>query len=420
MANIIDDLKGMVTSEIVSRAAGMLGESEGGINKTIGALIPTLLGGLLNKSSDTSAFSGIFNMLSDNRNIGFLDNIGGLLGGGNLAQNDPKDVAGNLVGQLFGNKVGGILDLVSNYAGVKKSSTSSLLGLVGPVIMGYLGRKIKNEGLNMTGLTSFFASQKGSIMSALPAGMGSLLGFSDLGKSASNAAGAATSAAASGSNKWLWILLGLAALAAAIYFMRGCNKEEVTDAAKDAMEETTSAVTTAADTAAAAINNAADATKEAASGLGAFFKRKLACGVEMNIPEKGIEANLVTFIEDAAKPVDKTTWFSFDRITFETGKASLDMVKSNEQLKNIAEILKCYPKVRLKVGGYTDNTGDAKANMTLSADRAKTVKATLVGLGVEPTRLEAEGYGDQHPVADNATEEGRAKNRRIDVRVLAK
>lgn len=186
MANILDDLKGMVTSEIVSKAANMLGESEGGINKTISALLPTVLSGLVSKSSDSGAFGNIFNLLSDSRNLGFLDNIGGLLGGGNLAHNDPKDIAGNFIGQLFGNKVGGMLDLVSNFAGVKKSSTSSLLGMVGPLIMGYLGRKIKNEGLNLAGLTSFLGGQKNSILSALPAGMGSLLGFADLGKAAFN------------------------------------------------------------------------------------------------------------------------------------------------------------------------------------------------------------------------------------------
>ena len=58
--------------------------------------------------------------------------------------------------------------------------------------------------------------------------------------------------------------------------------------------------------------------------------------------------------------------------------------------------------------------------MTLSKARAETVMNALTGLGIEKGRLEAEGYGSQHPVADNATEEGRAKNRRIAVRVTKK
>jgi outer membrane protein OmpA-like peptidoglycan-associated protein len=406
MANILDELKGMVTSQIISKAASSLGESESGVTKTIGALLPTILGGLVQKSADTNAFSNIFNMLSDQRNIGFLDNLSGLVGGGNLAQGDPKDIAGNLMGNLFGNKVGGILDLVSTFAGVKKSSTSSLLGLAGPLIMGFLGRKIKNEGLNIAGLASLLNGQKSSIMSALPAGMGNLLGLADIGGS--------VSAPKVGGNKWLPWLIGLLALAAILYFWRSCNKPaDVVDQVQETAKEATETVTDAA-------KDAADATKEAVAGLGEFFAKKLACGVELNIPSNGIEANLVTFIEDASKPVDKTTWFNFDRLTFETGKATLDMTKSEEQLKNIAEIMKCYPKVKLKVGGYTDNVGDPAANKKLSQDRADNLKAALVALGVAANRMEAEGYGDQHPVASNDTEEGRAQNRRISCRVMEK
>lgn len=153
--------------------------------------------------------------------------------------------------------------------------------------------------------------------------------------------------------------------------------------------------------------------------LGALFSKKLSSGVDLNIPENGIENNLLKFIEDASRPVDKTTWFDFDRLTFETGKSVLKP-ESQEQLKNIAEILKAFPKVSIKLGGYTDNTGDAKENLMLSNERAASVKSELEKLGVSAQRLESEGYGQEHPVADNTTEEGRALNRRISIRVLSK
>ena len=111
MINIVDALKGYVTSELVSKAASMLGEDASGITKAAAGLIPTILGGMLNKSTDTSAFGNIFSSLQDKQNDGWMDNLGGLIGGGNLAQNDPKDIAGGLMGSLFGSKVGGILDL---------------------------------------------------------------------------------------------------------------------------------------------------------------------------------------------------------------------------------------------------------------------------------------------------------------------
>jgi len=90
------------------------------------------------------------------------------------------------------------------------------------------------------------------------------------------------------------------------------------------------------------------------------------------------------------------------------------------RLENVAALLTAYQNVKLKIGGYTDNVGDDNANLKLSDARAKTTMAELVKLGIPADRLSAEGFGEQFPVADNNTEEGRQKNRRIDVRVTAK
>jgi OmpA-OmpF porin, OOP family len=161
------------------------------------------------------------------------------------------------------------------------------------------------------------------------------------------------------------------------------------------------------------------ATKAIMDKLGKFMATKLPNGVELNLPEFGVEKKLIAFIEDKSKPVDKTSWFSFDRLDFETGSATLKPT-SAEQLKNIAEIMKAYPKVALKLGGYTDNTGKADANLKLSQKRAESTMQELVKSGVDAKRLQAQGYGEKYPVADNSTEEGRAKNRRIDLRVTSK
>ncbi len=448
MVNIVDALKGYVTSELISKAASMLGEDASGITKAASGLIPTILGGLLSKSTDTSAFGNIFDSLQDKQSDGWLDNLGGLIGGGNLAQNDPKDIAGNLMGSLFGSKVGGILDLVSSVAGIKKSSSSGLLGMVGPLVMSYLGRKIRKEGLDAFGLSKFLGGQSANIMGALPDGMGDLIGFAkNTGGSAretvSNAASTATqhmeSGADGGGNKWLWPLLLAALAAGAFYFMKGCEAPEVpnvdvteqldkvkdaagdvVDAAGDAAGKVTDVAGDAAGAVTDAAGNAVDAAGNAVGALGAFFKKKLACGVELNIPENGIESQVVAFIDDATKAIDKETWFNFDRLTFAVGKATLDMDKSGEQLDNIAAIMKCYPNSKIKLGGYTDNTGNEATNMTLSQNRANAVMAALVAKGVAADRMTAEGYGIAHPVASNETEEGRAQNRRIALRLTEK
>ena len=97
------------------------------------------------------------------------------------------------------------------------------------------------------------------------------------------------------------------------------------------------------------------------------------------------------------------------------------MPESDVQLKNIAEIMKAYPNVKIKIGGYTDSDGDDKANMKLSAERASNVMNALATMGVAKPRMEAEGYGEQHPVCPaNDTPECKQQNRRIAVRVTAK
>lgn len=158
---------------------------------------------------------------------------------------------------------------------------------------------------------------------------------------------------------------------------------------------------------------------EGIKDLGAKMDKALSSGVTMNIPENGVENNLLKFIEDPNAVIDKKTWFDFDRLTFETGKSTL-MPESEEQLKNIAEILKAYPNVMVKLGGYTDNVGLANNNLKLSSDRASLVKSELIKLGISDARLESEGYGQENPVATNDTEEGRAANRRISIRVNKK
>ena len=90
------------------------------------------------------------------------------------------------------------------------------------------------------------------------------------------------------------------------------------------------------------------------------------------------------------------------------------------QINNITSILKTFPDVQVKVGGYTDNVGDPIANKKLSQNRAESVTSALVANGIEAKRMEAEGYGQEHPVADNNTETGRDLNRRVSLRVTKK
>lgn len=93
--------------------------------------------------------------------------------------------------------------------------------------------------------------------------------------------------------------------------------------------------------------------------------------------------------------------------------------ESKLELDKLVHLLKKFPFMKIEIGGHTDNTGDKAKNKVLSQNRAKAVKEYLVSKGIDATRLSAIGYGDSKPVADNNTEEGRAKNRRTVFKVLS-
>jgi OOP family OmpA-OmpF porin len=106
-------------------------------------------------------------------------------------------------------------------------------------------------------------------------------------------------------------------------------------------------------------------------------------------------------------------------IEFETGKATFKAGGESEKtLLQLKQYLDENPRVtKLRIEGHTDNVGAAPANEQLSGERALTIKKFMVEKGVTKDRLIAVGFGQNRPVADNASEEGRAKNRRTEFRI---
>lgn len=113
------------------------------------------------------------------------------------------------------------------------------------------------------------------------------------------------------------------------------------------------------------------------------------------------------------KAIAETGKFVTNNILFETGKADLK-AESMAEIQKVAEYMKKNPTARFLVVGHTDNVGKDASNQTLSENRAKSVVAALAKLGVDDFNLKAEGRGASEPVADNKTDAGRAKNRRVE------
>lgn len=131
-----------------------------------------------------------------------------------------------------------------------------------------------------------------------------------------------------------------------------------------------------------------------------------------------MKQNLEADASAMAAEIEKTGSVAVYGINFETGKATLTP-DSEKVLREVLSLMKQQPAWRFEVQGHTDNVGAKAANQTLSDQRASAVAAWLATNGVDKGRLTSRGYGDTQPVAPNTTEDGRAKNRRVELKKVS-
>lgn len=123
-------------------------------------------------------------------------------------------------------------------------------------------------------------------------------------------------------------------------------------------------------------------------------------------------------IDIPLQPIEANASVVLKNIFFESGKFELKP-ESTIELDNIFQLMKENPTIKIQISGHTDNVGKAADNLALSNNRAQAVVKYLESKGIEPTRLTFKGYGATQPVADNATEAGRAQNRRTELQVIS-
>lgn len=132
------------------------------------------------------------------------------------------------------------------------------------------------------------------------------------------------------------------------------------------------------------------------------------------VTEKEMKQEVTADASSLSDDINKSGHVAVYGIRFETGKAAI-LPDSESVLGEIVKLLQQNPDLKLRVEGHTDNQGNAAANQSLSEKRAQAVVAWLTAHGVEAARLTAKGWGQTKPVEDNSTEDGRAKNRRVEL-----
>jgi OmpA-OmpF porin, OOP family len=393
------------TLETISR---QLGESEQAVSRGFELSAAGVFGELTRRTGDTNALHEIIDLASKTpANV-----LSSALSADQLTNSNSPLISGGkrFLSSLSGSGLDAILNSVSRESGLRSASASIVLTLAAQSVLSFIGTLVRDQGMTANTLGGFLQNEGASHRDSLDAGFHEPFTTPAAELRASSPVIAQTietnpviAQTVRKERSFLLWLVPLALILLGLFWLFSQPHRSPV------------AETPVATPAPAKITPPATATLD----LGNFVSRQLVDGTTLNIPERGVEGSLLEFIQNSNRTPDKTTWFDFDRLLFDTGSATLQP-QSGEQLHNIAAILKAYPNVHLKIGGYTDNVGSADQNMKLSQARAVNVMDELVHLGVAPGRLTAQGYGEEHAVADNSTEAGRALNRRISMLVTQK
>jgi outer membrane protein OmpA-like peptidoglycan-associated protein len=259
--------------------------------------------------------------------------------------------------------------------------------------MGFISRHMSETGMNMNGLASLLQRESSTYRSALPSGLSEIFWPA---KTATATASPVIAQAVQRESSSNWLLPALAAAALALGFLWLFSH-----ARRPAIPQV-------------ALTPRGEASRFA------IPTPNLTCALPagVTLAAGGAESRLLALVQDPAAKLGDT-WFNGDQLSFDSGSSKLKS-GSQTELNDIASILTNCPNVRLTVAGYTDSVGNPEGNLRLSRNRANAVVAQLTSRGVSTDRLVSEGYGEQYPVADNTTAEGRAQNRRVAMRVTQK
>lgn len=399
MANLYDELKHVVSSELVGKLAGKFGGSATHVEGAANQLLPTLLAKFMTKS-DTPAVHGLL------QEAGKLH----LPGVEHLLEGTAKkpSLGEKFVSAVMGSQEG-TLHTMAEKEGLSAANAKTLTAGIGGVLAGFLGKRMATHG-GAEHVMDELKSEKNSILAHVPAEFKEKFHLSSDSMHCAPHKAAAHKAAPhkatmhskpkkKKSLAWLWWLLGLILLALllCLLFCKGCKKEVVPEPVPVPVVEVPS------DT----------------------YDLTLPTGESLTVRKGGMIDKMVVFLRsDEYKNGDDNVmrkhWFEFEDVDFkfdsstefENGNTAINQVENR-----LAFLLKYFPEAKLRFGGNADHRGREGYNEALSVARAETLKGLLVAKGISEERVTTRGFGEENAVIPaTATDAERAPDRDFAVR----
>ena len=457
--NLFGELKELLVGEVAIKAANIIGEKEEKVKTAIEGLIPTVVGGLMKRATNETGATTLMNMVKKGKHDGtIIEQLDSLLKN-KESFTSFTEKGNNIVSMLLPDKKSSIATMISQFAGVRNSSATSLLAMVAPLVMDKLGKLVHTQGLDKIGLANTLLEQKSYLLDETPEDlqpkMIDVLGLSTFMseeiKPIQYAPGSPIKSASinkpvnkkptelrevsysdkdydegnGGMNipKWLFpaflitvVLAGIAYFAAT-YDWNKFNSNSTLEPDTSQMEQVTNAkidtTNLPKDTVTVVKVDSTISVNVPTKTMGISLPN----GQKLDLPEGTFNYKFAKYLTDSSAKINQT--FTFDNLNFESNSPVL-VAGSEKTVQDLAKIMTAYPRVQVKLTAYTDNTGDSLQNRKLSAKRAFTVRNLLVANGIAGLRIDFAGRGSLNPVASNTTEVGKAQNRRIEIKVVKK
>jgi outer membrane protein OmpA-like peptidoglycan-associated protein len=360
MSGLLESMEGIMSSQVVDHFATKLGIDRAASKKGVTGVATSLMGGLAKKSNDSQAMGTLANMINESPDEPI--DVNSMLSD----ERSPMHLRGQQMLDVAVSDRGGMVTQIARSLGIGSGAATGMLGTVATLVMG--GFRKFGRGNNVTGASigglireasgSLDATEKARAAIPTPASRPVEVARAHQPSSAA--------VVAHHRRAWWWavlvplILLGIWALARG----RGPAHQQIH----------------------------APPAPEARRSPTMGTPRPL------SFPEGTTEAAF--FANVRASSGSDTPWFDLDRINFTTGSATLSEAAPG-QISNIAEILKAYPKTRIRIHGSSDATGNPKADTQLSQQRAQSVQAALVAQGVDASRMEVAPEPGASPATPN-------------------
>ena len=434
-STLLDHLRSTFTTTATNELARALGENPTNTQKALDGLIPAITSGVINRADSDEGAATLYHLL---KSTPFdTDPSPTTLVTTDSHRQKAAESGNALLKQLYDERVNRLSESTAQYSGIGMGSATTLTGLVMSILMGFLHKQVSTRNLTQAQVASLLRGESETVRGAVPAALAGLIGwFIGTGTVTSRPVTTTTTVRpepvmrpvvvekddrAAGLPAWLkWLLIAAGLLLLLLLLLRTCNRDKTatTTTTSTTTEKGTSAVG-AGDTVASDLNGnemaaGADSMNTGADANGPEVRVAvdLPGGRKLNVAENSFNFSLAKFLATKGSQAPKV--FTFDNLTFDTNSARITE-RARPNVDDLIQIMQAYPSLNIRIEGNTDSTGDDATNDPLSAERAQAVKDALVKAGIQASRVTTRELGDTKPVASNKTEEGRQKNRRIDV-----